>query len=133
MDLDQIDVVLRALTKAGFSAENVAFGMGGGLLQKVDRDTMKWAMKASAIKINGFWKDIHKDPVTDPGKVSKKGRQALIRDAAGWRTVPAIEARDNRMTPAYRDGKLLRQTTFDAVRARAEAAMGEIRRSEPSL
>jgi hypothetical protein len=59
--------------------------------------------------------------------VSKKGRQALIRDAAGWRTVPAVEARENRMTPAYRDGKLLRQTTFDTVRGRAEAALGEMK------
>ena len=88
MDLEQIGTVLAALADAKFSTDNVAFGMGGGLLQKVDRDTMKWAMKASAIKINGFWQDVYKDPVTDPGKVSKKGRQGLIRDAAGWRTVP---------------------------------------------
>jgi nicotinamide phosphoribosyltransferase len=126
MDIEQIEAVLAAMTEAKLSAENIAFGMGGGLLQKVDRDTMKWAMKASAIKINGFWQDVHKDPVTDPDKVSKKGRQALIRDAAGWRTVPAIEARENRMTPAYRDGKLLRQTTFDAIRGRAEAALREM-------
>jgi nicotinamide phosphoribosyltransferase len=126
MDLDQIGIVLEALTCAGFSAENVAFGMGGGLLQKVDRDTLKWAMKASAIKVGGFWHDVYKDPVTDPGKVSKKGRQALIRDARGWRTVPAAEARDNRLVPVYRDGRLLIQTTFDAVRARADAALKEL-------
>jgi len=127
MDLEQIGTVLAALAEAKFSAENVAFGMGGGLLQKVDRDTMKWAMKASAIKINGFWQDVYKDPATDRGKVSKKGRLALIRDAAGWRTVPAAEARDNRMTPVYRDGKLLRQTTLEAIRGRAEAALREMK------
>jgi nicotinamide phosphoribosyltransferase len=131
MGLSEIDAVLEALTGAGFSADNVAFGMGGGLLQKVDRDTLKWAMKASAIKINGFWRDVYKDPATDPGKVSKKGRQALIRDAQGWRTVPAAEARDNRLTPVYRNGKLLRQTTFDAVRARADAALKEMTAAEP--
>jgi nicotinamide phosphoribosyltransferase len=126
MDLERIDKVLAALTEAKLSAENVAFGMGGGLLQKVDRDTQKWAMKASAIKINGFWQEVYKDPVTDPGKISKKGRLALIRDENGWRTVPAIEARENRMTPAYRDGKLLRQTTFDAIRGRTEKALREM-------
>ena len=126
MDLTQIEAVLAAMEKAKLSAENVAFGMGGGLLQKVDRDTMKWAMKASAIKINGFWQDIYKDPVTDHGKLSKKGRQALIRDAAGWRTVPVAEAKGNRLTPVYRDGKLLRQTTFDAIRRRAETALAEM-------
>jgi nicotinamide phosphoribosyltransferase len=126
MDLNAIDAVLKALTGAKFSADNIAFGMGGGLLQKLDRDTQKWAMKASAIKVNGFWRDVYKDPVTDHEKVSKKGRQALIRDAQGWRTVPAAEARDNRLTPAYRNGKLLRQTTFDAVRTRADAALKEL-------
>jgi nicotinamide phosphoribosyltransferase len=73
-----------------------------------------------------LWRDIYKDPVTDPGKISKKGRQALIRDAKGWRTVPAAEACDNRLIPVYRDGKLLTQTTFDAVRARADAALKEL-------
>ena len=126
MDLDEIDVVLTALTGAGFSAENVAFGMGGGLLQKVDRDTLKWAMKASAIRIDGVWHDIHKDPLTDPGKMSKKGRQALIRDAGGWRTVPMAQARDNRLVPVYRDGKLLHETSFDAVRARADTALKDM-------
>jgi len=32
---------------AGFAVDNIAFGMGGGLLQKVDRDTMRFAMKAT--------------------------------------------------------------------------------------
>ncbi len=84
---------------------------------------MKWAMKASAIKVNGFWQDVYKDPVTDPGKMSKKGRQALIRDADGWRTVPSASVSENRMVPVFRDGKLLRQTTLDAIRARAGAAL----------
>ena len=123
MDLVRIDTVLAALTEARMSAENVAFGMGGGLLQKVDRDTMKWAMKASAIKIDGRWRDIHKDPVTDPGKLSKKGRLSLIRDEAGWRTVPADSGGENRMTPVYRDGRLVRETSFDAIRARADSAL----------
>lgn len=126
MDLEQIDVVLTALAAAGFSADNVAFGMGGGLLQKVDRDTMKWAMKASAIRIAGVWHDVYKDPVTDPGKVSKKGRLALVRDAQGWRTVPAGQAHGDRLVPVYRDGRLLRETTLDAVRARADAALKEM-------
>jgi nicotinamide phosphoribosyltransferase len=34
--------VLEAVLAAGFAANAVAFGMGGGLLQKVDRDTMRW-------------------------------------------------------------------------------------------
>jgi nicotinamide phosphoribosyltransferase len=130
MDLHRIEAVLDALKQAGFSAENVTFGMGGGLLQKLDRDTMKWAMKASAIKINGFWHDIHKDPVTDPGKSSKKGRLALVRDADGWRTVPLAGASPNRLTPVFRDGRMLRRTTLAQVRARAEAGLWELETAE---
>jgi nicotinamide phosphoribosyltransferase len=126
MDLDSIGAVMEAMKQAKFSAENIAFGMGGGLLQKVDRDTMQWAMKTSAVKIKGFWQDVYKDPVTDPGKVSKRGRQALIHDASGWRTLSGAPNGDNRLIPVFRDGKLLRQTGFDDVRARADAALKEI-------
>jgi hypothetical protein len=55
-----------------FSIDNIAFGMGGGLLQKVDRDTLGWAMKCSAARVNGVWRDVWKDPVGG-GKTSKRG------------------------------------------------------------
>jgi nicotinamide phosphoribosyltransferase len=57
----------------GFSVDNIAFGMGGGLLQHVNRDTQKFAMKCSAAKIDGTWVDVFKDPITDKDKTSKKG------------------------------------------------------------
>jgi nicotinamide phosphoribosyltransferase len=56
------------------SAENFAFGSGGDLMQNVSRDTLKFAMKASAIKVNGEWRDVYKDPITDIGKKSIRGR-----------------------------------------------------------
>jgi nicotinamide phosphoribosyltransferase len=43
-----------------FSVENIAFGMGGALLQKVDRDTQKFAFKCSHIVINGEEVDVRK-------------------------------------------------------------------------
>jgi nicotinamide phosphoribosyltransferase len=61
----------------GYRADAVVLGSGGGLLQKVNRDTYKFAQKASAILVNGKWVGISKDPVTDPGKQSKKGRLQL--------------------------------------------------------
>jgi nicotinamide phosphoribosyltransferase len=67
----------------GFSADNLAFGMGGALLGAPQRDDQKWAMKASAIRINGVWQGFAKNPVTDPGKVSKKGRVTLFRNKDG--------------------------------------------------
>jgi len=37
---DTVRSILAAALDAGYSAQCVAFGMGGGLLQKVNRDTM---------------------------------------------------------------------------------------------
>ena len=59
---------------AGFSAESVGFGMGGGLLQKVNRDTMSFATKLCHIDYaNGESADIMKAPLTDSGKYSLPG------------------------------------------------------------
>jgi nicotinamide phosphoribosyltransferase len=63
----------------GFSAQNFAFGSGGDLMQNVSRDTLKFAMKCSAIKVNGEWRDVYKDPITDQGKKSIRGRVEDLR------------------------------------------------------
>lgn len=78
----QIDEILSKFCSGKwkkFSAENFAFGSGGDLMQNLNRDTCKFAIKASAIKVNtalgSVWRDIYKDPITDPGKKSLRGRQ----------------------------------------------------------
>jgi nicotinamide phosphoribosyltransferase len=65
--------ILSRMDTAGFSADNIAFGQGGGLLQAHDRDTLKFAMKCSAIYVDDEWRDVYKQPITDMGKESKKG------------------------------------------------------------
>lgn len=121
---ESLPVLLQNLKDAGISAENIAFGMGGGLLQAWNRDTLKYAMKASAIRIgNGPWQDVYKDPVDDKGKLSKKGRLALIKNGAGeFETVLEDWAGlfDNHLIEVFRDGKLLVDDTFEEIRARAK-------------
>merc|ERR1712190_411938 len=72
-----IPEILQVLADNKIAAENVAFGSGGALLQRVDRDTFKCAFKCSEITINGETRAVFKDPITDQGKVSKKGRLTL--------------------------------------------------------
>lgn len=122
VSLDSLGGILETIKQAGYSAENVAFGMGGGLLQKVNRDTLSFAMKASAIRINGQWQDVYKQPVTDPGKHSKRGRLAVIQHAHGWKTVraDALGTARNALRPVFRDGKLLVEDNFANIRVRAE-------------
>jgi nicotinamide phosphoribosyltransferase len=85
---DMIKKILNKIMDLGYSADNIAFGMGGGLLQKCDRDTLRFAMKANAVDFGNGWIDVFKDPITGGGKVSKKGRLALIKDGEGeYKTV----------------------------------------------
>ncbi len=75
---DDVRRILEAVIERGYSADNIAFGMGGGLLQRLDRDTQRFAFKASWARINGEDIDIYKEPATDSGKNSKRGRLDLI-------------------------------------------------------
>ncbi len=125
VSLDAIGAILARMKDRGLSADNVAFGMGGELLQKVNRDTLKFAMKASAAEIDGTWRDVYKDPVTDHGKRSKAGRLALVTDPRdGFRTVPEREAGDaNQLVTVFRDGEVLREWSLAEVRERSAAAL----------
>jgi len=110
----------------GWSADNIAFGMGGALLQQLDRDTQKFAMKCSAAEINGVWVDVQKDPITDPGKKSKAGRVTLwtnsggefargVTAPTGW-TDKGIGGWTEALVPVYWNGNLHKDYTFDEVR-----------------
>lgn len=128
-----IRAILERIVGAGFAADNLAFGMGGALLQHMNRDTQKFALKCSAARVDGAWIDVYKAPVTDAGKVSKRGRLALLRHRGSgeFRTVPipagAAGAEDmalpadwmHAMQPVWENGRLLRDWTFAEVRANA--------------
>ncbi|WP_296405392.1 nicotinate phosphoribosyltransferase [Psychrobacter sp.] len=114
--------ILDTIMQAGFSADNVTFGMGGGLLQQVTRDTMSWAMKASAIQIDGTWKEIFKDPITSRSKRSKKGRLALVKDDNGHiSTIKEDSLKDgtmNLLRDVFVDGELLVDENLTTIRQR---------------
>jgi len=115
IDKQAIKEILKILKNEGFSADNIAFGMGGGLLQQPNRDDFRFAMKASAICVDGEWRDVYKDPITDVGKRSKRGRLAL---SEGFETlrVEELGERENLLEVVFRDGRLLRDYGFDEVR-----------------
>jgi nicotinamide phosphoribosyltransferase len=131
INIQSIQAIMRIMVDLnGWSADNFAFGMGGALLQQVDRDTQKFAMKCSSAEINGKWVDVMKDPVTDTGKRSKAGRVQLWKAGGEW--VSAVDQPKGwfdrgfgPFTPmleeVYRDGRLVKEITFDEVRANARA------------
>ena len=127
ISLESLPRILEALKMRGLSTENSAFGMGGGLLQKLDRDTMKWAMKASQVIVDGQPRDVFKDPVTDPGKRSKAGRQAVIRAGNDCQAIRAVELgdRSNLLRPVWRNGELLIDKSFADIRTRVAGAFAD--------
>ena len=124
MTITSIARLVDRLIEAGFAIDNIAFGMGGGLLQQVNRDTLRFAMKANALQdADGQWHDIAKAPATDPAKGSKAGRQAVIR-ADGRLTatrLDRIDPAEDLLVPVWRNGKLCRRHSFAELRARSEA------------
>lgn len=114
--------ILQTLKDNKWSAANIVFGMGGGLLQKLNRDTQKVAIKCCHAIVNGEQRDIFKDPITDPGKASKRGRLALIQDANGdYRTVSyKSDSNDyplDQLETVFLNGEVKRSQTFANVRS----------------
>jgi nicotinamide phosphoribosyltransferase len=125
-----LKTLLGNILAMGYSADNVIFGSGGALLQKVNRDTFKFAQKASAILVEDDfggmeWVGIAKNPVTDPGKMSKKGRLTLARSkmTGEYMTLPLDEGPmdeewEDVMQSVYSYGTILNLSTLAEVRSR---------------
>ncbi len=121
--------IYEALVQHNISAENLVLGMGGALLQKVNRDTQKFALKCSYAEVNGNAVNVSKSPVelNESGemvpsfKVSKAGRLKLIREANGYATVgenTQPEKHDELVT-VFENGEIKKEYTFEQVRERA--------------
>jgi nicotinamide phosphoribosyltransferase len=120
---ESIKEILAAIMNDGFSASNVAFGMGGALLQQVNRDTQRFAYKASAAIVDGTYRPVYKDPVTDPRKRSKDGVLDLTLEGKRFVTKQYTDFGTSYpgsvMRTVFRDGELTIADTLDDIRARA--------------
>lgn len=125
VNANSIKEILKSMRLNGWATSNIVFGMGGALLQQVNRDSLKFAMKASAIMINGKWQDVYKDPVTDPGKMSKRGLLEVVGD--DFKTIRAEDRYltskylkdEPRLNIVYRDGVLTKEVSLDTIRERS--------------
>ena len=123
IDYEMIIEILEHLKINGWSADNIAFGSGGGLLQKMNRDTLKCAFKCSLAIIDGRERYVYKDPITDPGKRSKKGYLTLHQLPDG-----SFETRyegnhdfdTDIMQVVFCNGRLLNEQTFGQIRERSK-------------
>lgn len=128
IDLPSIRAIYGALKANGISAENLVLGMGGALLQKLDRDTQKFAFKCSYAEVNGKGVDVQKHPVElgsdgvlrTSFKKSKGGRLKLISTGDVYKTVRQEERPEYEdcLETVFQNGVILREERFEAIRER---------------
>lgn len=121
--------ILKKVIDEGYSISNIAFGMGGASLQgssanTLNRDTQKFAFKASFIEVDGEARGVIKSPITDNGKRSKAGRLDLIKENEKYSTVvlsPQEEYHNlSVMMTIYKNGELLVNDNFETIRERVK-------------
>lgn len=125
VDKAAIEAILARAEALGFAANNIVFGSGGALLQKLNRDTYGFAQKASAVEEIHRWKGIYKDPVTDPGKRSAAGKLETYRSllTGEYVCLDTINKIPDEFMPVmrvvYQDGMQRNQELLDVIRSRA--------------
>jgi len=128
VNLKSIGDILQVLTERGWSADNIAFGMGGALLQKLDRDTFKYAMKANERQsVDGTIHPVFKSPVGDGGKASKAYRQAVVKQGGVYYSIPEskLGPNENLLKPVWKNGELLVDWSLEEVRENAATSATE--------
>ncbi len=123
LSVNEIKDSIDALVQNGWAASTCVFGMGGGLLQKHNRDTQRNAFKCSAQKRSGVWIDNYKKPL-DTTKASKKGRLKLVWDiGAHGKTLTTVgidDPREDVLQVVFENGVMVKEYTFDEVRENAK-------------
>lgn len=118
LNYHKIRDILFAMKSNGWAAENIIFGMGGGLHTAVNRDTQRNAFKCSAQLRDGKWHNIFKNPL-DSSKKSKTGRFKLIHDDNSFKTVPIDSEGEDFLQTVFKNGELLVDYKFADVKKRA--------------
>lgn len=124
VEQDILDIY-NCLIAYGWSAENVVVGQGGGLVQKLNRDTIRFAIKSAQQQRNGVWIPTEKK-TSDKTKCSKSGdlKLVLMTNDDGveeYQTInqdhPLFHDLEDQLIPVYRNGELLVAYTLEEVRA----------------
>ena len=123
IDIVMLERILEHLKVNGWSADNIAFGSGGGLLQKLNRDTQKCAFKCSLAIVDDEEIMVYKEPVTDPGKKSKRGYMSVHRDDEKNMLFTKFNGEhdfeNDEMKTVFENGKLLIDYSWEDVKKRA--------------
>ncbi|XP_017666981.1 nicotinamide phosphoribosyltransferase isoform X1 [Chiroxiphia lanceolata] len=127
-----VEQIVEGMKKNKWSIENIAFGSGGALLQKLTRDLLNCSFKCSYVVTNGLGVNVFKDPVADPNKRSKKGRLSLHRTPTGEYVTleegkgDLEEYGQDLLHTVFKNGKVTKSYSFDEVRQNARLKNSEL-------
>jgi nicotinamide phosphoribosyltransferase len=130
LSVDKVKEILAQMERDGWSAENMVFGVGGNLLQKgIDRDTNRFAMKASeqeyeiTTRDGRIYREVRATAKETPGKESQKGRFQVVQISG--ETQVAIEGQlpgPNLLRTYFLNGEVIGpMETLSTIRARINA------------
>lgn len=124
---DRAKEIVGRLYEKGFASTNVVLGLGGYTFQYLTRDTFGFAVKATYSIVDGKERMLSKDPITDKGKRSQKGKVVVYEDDKG-----NIKYKDgltekryqtfkgkykDKLETVFLDGKLIREQTLSEIRS----------------
>lgn len=122
MYFERFERILTHMQEQGWASTNLVIGIGGLLLQQHNRDDGGFAFKATFAVINEKEVELFKDPITDPGKRSHKGRMMLDK-TFGYVTYDQVSEEEETMgelKTVFKDGKITKFWTLDEIRERVK-------------
>uniref|UniRef100_A0A915EHV3 Nicotinamide phosphoribosyltransferase n=1 Tax=Ditylenchus dipsaci TaxID=166011 RepID=A0A915EHV3_9BILA len=107
--LESLKEIIDGLKKEGWSVENVVFGTGGALLQKIDRDTQRCAYKF----------------LGSPSTMSSTMSLNIHNGYNSYVTIQEGRGDENKdeLVCVYENGRLLVDYSLDEIRQRAEISL----------
>ena len=129
INMETMNDILTILRLRGYSSDNIAFGSGGWIMQQHNRDSSGFAIKCSNITFeDGTEMDVFKDPITDKGKTSKRGKVTTYFDRATETFEVGLinngsMGRPEILETVIENGKLIKEYTLTQVRENAQKCL----------
>ena len=123
--LERAQQILHRLAKKGYASSNVVFGIGSYTYQYLTRDSFGFAIKATAGTVNGEFRELQKDPVTDSGTKKSACGYIRVEEVDGEFVQHDRQTREQMeggaLEVVFLNGTMMKRDTFSAIRKRLGA------------
>lgn len=116
--LERAELIFAGLEEKGFASSNIVMGVGSYSYQGNTRDSLGFAIKATSVTQGGVEYPIQKDPKTDPGKKSFRGRVKVVNDKCIDNMSSAGDYSDDELEVMFENG-IVSHVDIGTIRKRA--------------